>query len=212
MDHERVKHFVAGIVSIDVDLDSRRYGRMEDILSIPYDYSGYDLVLEEGTTDPSIYSEITQLITNHKFDVSGMEEYDALTKDPTEDSFYEFYDAWIDQLTEEGFLTELNYSVDINSFVLAVNGILEGIGSSNLLDVSATVKLYRTELSKYSFQGKPVGEDFKYDVLEANVVVAELRKIGYELIALFDGCDNNMQAIIPVDKIQTMQELEGRIK
>lgn len=25
---------------------------LQDILSIPYDYSGYDLVFEEGTTDP----------------------------------------------------------------------------------------------------------------------------------------------------------------
>ena len=28
---------------------------LKDILSIPYDYSGYDLVFEEGTTDPRKY-------------------------------------------------------------------------------------------------------------------------------------------------------------
>ncbi len=185
---------------------------MDDILSIPYDYSGYDLVFEEGTTDPGIYSEITELITNHQFDVTGMEEYVALTEDSTEDTFFEFYDAWIERLTEEGFLTELNCSVDVTAFVVAVNGILNGIGSPNVLDVLATINRYRSEVSKYSFQGKPVGEDFKYDVLEANVVAAELRKIGYELIAFFNGSDNDVKAILPMDKIQVMQELEGRIK
>lgn len=185
---------------------------MEDILSIPYDYSGYDLVFEEGTTDPGIYSEITELITNHKFDVTDMEEYDALKEDPTEDSFFEFYDAWIERLTEEGFITELNCSVDVNTFVVAVNGMLKGIGSSNVLNVPATINLYRSEVSKYSFQGKPVGEDFKYDILEANVVAAELRKIGYELIAFFNGSDNDVKAILPMDKIVIMQELESRIK
>ncbi|MCR5460741.1 MAG: hypothetical protein K6F51_12685 [Acetatifactor sp.] len=212
MDHKRVKRAVAGIDSIDDDIDSRRYGRMDDILSIPYDYSGYDLVFEEGTTDPGIYSEITELITNHQFDVTGMEEYVALTEDSTEDTFFEFYDAWIERLTEEGFLTELNCSVDVTAFVVAVNGILNGIGSPNVLDVLATINRYRSEVSKYSFQGKPVGEDFKYDVLEANVVAAELRKIGYELIAFFNGSDNDVKAILPMDKIQVMQELEGRIK
>lgn len=28
------------------------FGNLKDILSIPYDYSGYDLVFEEGATDP----------------------------------------------------------------------------------------------------------------------------------------------------------------
>lgn len=185
---------------------------MNDILSIPYDYSGYDLVFEEGTTDPAIYLEITELITNHQFDVTGMEEYEALAEDPSEDSFFEFYDAWIERLTEEGFVTELNCSVDMNAFVAAVNGILNGIGSPNLLDAPATVNLYSSEVSKYSFQGKPVGEDFKYDVLEANVVAAELRKIGYELIAFFNGSDNDVKAILRLDKIEVMQELESKIK
>ena len=31
---------------------------LKDILSIPYDYSGYDLVFEEGTTDPRQYRGI----------------------------------------------------------------------------------------------------------------------------------------------------------
>ena len=65
---------------------------------------------------------------------------------------------------------------------------------------------------KYSFQGKPVDENFKYDILEANIVCAELRKIGYELIAFFNVADNNVKAVIPVDRIAAMEELERRIK
>jgi len=39
------------------------FGELQDILSIPYDYSGYDLVFEEGTTDPGVYAEINALVT-----------------------------------------------------------------------------------------------------------------------------------------------------
>ena len=31
------------------------FGELKDILCIPYDYSGYDLVFEEGTMDPWKY-------------------------------------------------------------------------------------------------------------------------------------------------------------
>ena len=31
------------------------FGNLKDILSIPYDYSGYDLMFEEGTTDTRKY-------------------------------------------------------------------------------------------------------------------------------------------------------------
>ena len=43
---------------------------LKDILSIPYDYSGYDLVFEEGTTDPAVYAEINALVT-----ISGHRNY-----------------------------------------------------------------------------------------------------------------------------------------
>ena len=43
-------------------------------------------------------------------------------------------------------------------------------------------------------------------------MAAELRKTGYELIAFFNSMDNNVKAVIPVDKISLMQELEAKIK
>lgn len=54
-----------------------------------------------------------------------------------------------------------------------------------MLDTEAAVSAFRAEVVKYSFQGKPVDENFKYDILEANIVCAELRKIGYGLIKVF---------------------------
>lgn len=185
---------------------------MNDILSIPYDYSGYDLVFEEGTTDPSVYSEINALITNNNMDMAGVEGFNALSKETAEDEFWEFYDAWIEVLEQKGFVTELTMSDDINTFVSDINRILGNIGAPRLLNDDETVNAYRTEVVKYSFHGEPVGEDFKYDILEANIVAAELRKIGYELIAFFNSMDNNVKAVIPMDKISLMQEMEAKIK
>lgn len=103
---------------------------MNDILSIPYDYSGYDLVFEEGTTDPSVYSEIIALITNNNMDMAGVEGFNALSKETAEDEFWEFYDAWIEVLEQKGFVTELTMSDDINTFVSDINRILGNIGAS----------------------------------------------------------------------------------
>ena len=183
-----------------------------DILSIPYDYSGYDLAFEEGTTDPAVYSEITALATNNKMDMGGVEGFDSLSKDSSEDEFWDFYDAWIEELEQKGFVTEHTMSDDINTFVSDINRILGNIGAEQLLNEDEIVNTYRTEVVKYSFQGKPVSADFKYDVLEANIVAAELRKMGYELIAFFNSVDNDVKAVIPVDKISLMQELEAKIK
>ena len=183
-----------------------------DILSIPYDYSGYDLVFEEGTTDPSVYSEINTLVTNNNMDMTSVEGFDSLSKDSSEDEFFEFYDAWIEELEQKGFVTELTMSDDIVTFAADINRILGSIGAAQLLDEVAVVNAYRTEVVKYSFQGEPVSADFKYDILEANIVAAELRKNGYELIAFFNSMDNNVKAVIPVDKTSLMQELEAKIK
>ena len=183
-----------------------------DILSIPSDYSGYDLVFEEGTTDPAVYSEINALVTNNKMNMAGVEGFDSLSKDSSEDEFWEFYDAWIEALEQKGFVTELTMSDDIVTFAADINRILRSIGAAQLLNEDEIVNASRTEVVKYSFQGEPVSADFKYDLLEANIVAAGLRNIGYELIAFFNSVDNDVKAVIPVDKISLMQELEAKIK
>ena len=188
------------------------FGNLKDILSIPYNYSGYDLVFEEGTTDPGVYAEINALVTNGGLEISEVDGYEDLSEDSSEDEFWEFYDNWIETLEENGFVTELTMADDIGAFAEEINRILGNIGAAELLDAEATTSAFRAEVVKYSFQGKPVDENFKYDILEANIVCAELRKIGYELIAFFNGADNNVKAVIPVDRIAAMEELERRIK
>ena len=190
----------------------KSFGNLKDILSIPYDYDSYDLVLEEGTTEPGVYSEINALVTNDGLDISEVEGYEDLSIDSSEDEFWEFYDNWIEALEESGFVTELTMADDIGAFAEEINRILGNIGAPEQLDTEAAASAFRAEVVKYSFQGKPVDENFKYDILEANIVCAELRKIGYELIAFFNGADNNVKAVIPVDRIVAMEELERRIK
>ena len=63
--------------------------------------------------------------------------------------------------------------------------ILGNIGAPEKLNTEAAVSAFRAEVVKYSFQRKPVDETFKYDILEANIVCAELRKIEYGLIKVF---------------------------
>ena len=115
-----------------------------DILSIPYDYSGYDLVFEEGTTDPAVYSEINALVTNNKMNMAGVEGFDSLSKDSSEDEFWEFYDAWIEALEQNGFVTELTMSDDIGTFAADINRILRSIGAAHLLNEDEIVNAYRT--------------------------------------------------------------------
>jgi hypothetical protein len=185
---------------------------LPDILSIPCDYNGYDLIFEEGMTNPVVYSDITALVTNNNVDINEIEGYDELERNTPEEEFYDFFDNWIEALDEKGFIAELFPNVSISAFVADINQVLGNIGSSQLLDVDETVNAYRAEVVKYSFKGKPVDADFAYDVLEANIVASRLRKIGYELIAIFNGVDNDAKAVIPLDKIPLMQELESRIK
>jgi hypothetical protein len=185
---------------------------LPDILSIPCDYNGYDLIFEEEMTNPVVYSDITALITNNNVDVNEIEGYDELERNTPEEEFYDFFDNWIEALDEKRFIAELFPNVGISTFVADINQVLGNIGSSQLLDVDETVNAYRAEVVKYSFKGKHVDADFAYDVLEANIVASRLRKIGYELIAIFNGVDNDAKAVIPLDKIPLMQELESRIK
>lgn len=44
------------------------------------------------------------------------------------------------------------------------------------------------------------------------IVAEKLREIGYELICLFNGVDNNIKAIISLDKIVELKGIEAKIK
>lgn len=66
--------------------------KKDDLFSIPCDYDGYDFIFKRNITNPSIYDEITKILTNDKISIKNMKEYKDLTINSDIDVFYEFYD------------------------------------------------------------------------------------------------------------------------
>ena len=89
--------------------------------------------------------------------------------------------------------------------------MLKNVDSSDTLDVNLITELYKKQLANYSFNNQEVSDNFNYDILEANIVANELRKIGYELICFFIGYDNNDKTIIKMTDIDRMKEIESKI-
>ena len=159
-----------------------------DILTIPYDYDGYDLTFESDYTDPRLYERINRLLTNGHVDMGDIDGFRQLRVDSDLEEFLCFYDAWLTKLRNDHYVIHLDDSLDITAFTDRVNALLRSVDSPHQLDVAQITALYKQQVCQYSFRGEAVGEDFRYDVLEANVVAGELRKIGYELINFFVGC------------------------
>lgn len=183
----------------------------KDIFDIPYDYDGYDFMYKCGTMNPGLYREIHKIITNGKYDLTELAEYNQLSKDSDEGDFTIFYDNWIESLTGKGFMVHLDNQVDIDTFVKQINVILEQLDVVGRMNENAVIDRYNEELENYSMNGEPIRTGFIYNVLEANIVADELRKIGYELINFFNGCDNCDMTIVPVGKIEKMKEIENQI-
>ena len=183
-----------------------------DIFDIPYDYDGYDIVYEKGKTDFKLYDEFNKILTNEKYDISTLNEYKKLSRESDMDDFYEFYNSWIENLRRKKFVFYLDNSISINEFAKGINDILNAIGSYKQIDEEVVAERYKSELKKYSFQGNKIEENFRYDILKANIVAYELRKINYELINLFDGFNNNDMAIIQVKDIENLKIIESKIK
>ena len=183
-----------------------------DIFDIPYDYDGYDLVFESGITEPNLYERFNQIVTNGKYDITSMSEYKELSISSDLDKFYKFYDCWLNNLRDNKYVYHLDNSVGIEQFVNGINEILKKNGSNEKLDNKAIIQRYMNELKKYTFQGNEIESDFKYEILEANIIADELRKIGYELITFFNGFDNYDQTVVPISTIESLKSIESEIK
>lgn len=182
--------------------------KKDDLFSIPCDYDGYDFVFKSNITNPSIYDEITKILTNDKISIKNMEEYKNLTIHSDIDTFYEFYDKWMELLRDNKFVIHLDKSMDMNSFAKSINELLLNFGCSDNIDEKEIVEKYKNELKKYSLDNKEIVDNINYDILQANVMAVELRKLGYELICFFNGFDNDDKTIIPIDKISEFKKLE----
>lgn len=181
--------------------------KFETLFSIACDYDGYDMVFLENSTEPELYAQINDMLTNSKVCMGNIEAYKDLTKGSSIDEFYAFYDEWVEYLRNCGFVFRLNHDVSIDYFVDGINTMLKVNGYNFLLDKNRIIDIYRKELEILGIDSM-----VKYDVLIANTVTAELRKINLELINLFNGFDNCDFAIIPVCKIDKLKKLEEKIK
>lgn len=116
------------------------------------------------------------------------------------------------RIGEKWFCFLLDNTIGIDSFVKGINRILLSIGSGKQLNAERVNSEYRREVINYSLSGKEITSEINYDILEANIVAKELREIGYELICLFNGFDNNIKTIIRIDRITELKEIEAKIK
>ncbi len=183
-----------------------------ELFSILCEYDGYDLVFEEGTIDAKLYEAFNEIITDRRYDINTLPEYRVLLDRKDEEHFNTFYDCWIRELEKNGFAFLLDNTIGIDSFVKGINRILLSIGSGKQLNAVRVNSEYRREVINYSLSGKEITSEINYDILEANIVAKELRKIGYELICLFNGFDNNIKTIIRIDRITELKEIEAKIK
>jgi len=198
----KVKHFIK----------NSKQQTKQDLFSIPCEYDGYDMVFEEGTTDVKLYEVFNEMITDRRYDINILPEYHALLDHRDEEHFDTFYDCWIRELEKNDFVFSLDNSVEIEQFIKGINRMLLRIGSGKQLDEVMVTSGYQNELMNYSLYGNNITSKVNYDILEANIVAAELREIGYELICLFNGFDNNIKAIISLDKIVELKGIEAKIK
>lgn len=182
-----------------------------DILTIPCAYDGYDISFEENFTNVELYKDINNIVTVGKVDISTIEEYKKLNKNSSRDEFLNFYDSWLDILRKENYIIHLDNSMNITEFVNKINILLKNVDSNDTLDVNLITELYKKQLANYSFSNQKINDNFNYDILEANIVAGELRKIGYELICFFIGFDNNDKTIIKMTDIDRMKEIESKI-
>lgn len=186
---------------------NKQENNFEKLYSIACDYDGYDMVFLENSTNPEIYMSINNIITNGKAYMDNIETYKDLTKESSIDDFYIFYDDWIEYLMDNGFVFHLNSEVSIDHFVDGINTMMKVNGYDFLLNRNRISDIYKKELETLGINAM-----VNYDVLIANTVAAELRKFNLELIDLFNGFDNCDFAIIPVNKIEELKGLEGKIK
>lgn len=189
------------------DNSKKEENKFEKLYSIACDYDGYDMVFLENFTDPGIYAQINNIITNGKVCMDAIDTYKDLTKDSSTDDFYSFYEEWTEYLRNCGFVVCLDNDVLIENFVDGINNVMKVNGYDIVLNKNSILDIYKQELA-----GMGITSMVNYDILIANTVAAELRKFELELIDLFDGFDNCDFTIIPIDKIDVLKKLEEKIK
>ncbi|MCM1287315.1 MAG: hypothetical protein NC240_03315 [Clostridium sp.] len=180
---------------------------LEALYNIPCDYDGYDVVFLQGHTKPEIYGEISLIVSNFKYDIKKLKEYNRLKVDSSLDEFYAFYDIWTDDLKSENFMVHLDNDVSIQEFANKIIEILDKNKYKTDITADMLIKEYQDYLVSIN-----LSDTIKYDVLEANIAAQELRKYNLELIVLFAGVGNTEFAIVQASEIEKLKQLESEIK
>lgn len=123
-----------------------------NIFDIPYDYDGYDIVYENGETDLKLYDEFNKIVTNEKYDINTLNEYKKLSRESNMDTFYDFYNSWIENLISKKFVFYLDNNISINEFAKGINDILNAIDSYKQIDEKVVVEHYKIELKNIVFK------------------------------------------------------------
>ena len=186
-----------------------RDSNLETLLAIPCDYDGYDFTADPSKTNPYLYEQITNIISNNKLDINSIPSYRNLKVGGTEYEFDSFYDEWLDRLkdVENSFICYLDTSVNIPDFTKNINYVLKSKGLDYRIESSDANTIYHQELQKMN-----IDFDVNYGVLIANVVAGLLREFKLELIVLFDGFDNKDFTVIPLEHISELKEIERKMK
>lgn len=180
---------------------------LNKLFDIAADFDGYDMVFVQGKTNPDVYNDISLILSDSKYNIKNLSEFNNLTTNSSEDEFYEFYDRWTKDLENSRFLVPLNKDTTMQDFANAIVKVLIQNGYQTDISVDNLVKKYTDYLSEIE-----MNSTIKYDILEANIVAGELRKYDLELISFFDGFDNTEFAVISSSNIERLKDLERRIK
>lgn len=169
------------------------------ILETPADYDGYYLF--PGSSEEAL--EINSIISRNLLNLEDIPIFNEIRDDSNSEDWEYFYDQWMDYLKFKGIVFYLDNEVSIEELTVGVNRILSVTGSSFRVDPDEVSAAYRQALYDAG-----VSTDFKYDLLEANVIQAALKGSGLELISIFDGIDGHNITIVPERHLLKLKLME----
>ena len=140
--------------------------KLINLYDIKQKYWGFDLMFNTSCTEPKLYEEFNNIITDNNFDITTLSKYKKLNKNSNNEEFNEFYNEWIKALRENNYVIHLDNNLNIDDFTIQVNNVLSKIGSTKFIDNNLVTKLYYEELQEYTIKGKKIKEKINYDVLE----------------------------------------------
>lgn len=111
---------------------------LSPLYNIVTDFDGYDMVFVQGKTNPEIYNNISLMLSNSKYNIKSLNQFNNLTIDSSTEEFYEFFDSWVEDLKNNKFLVHLDNDTTMQDFSNAIvklviqNGYQSDISADSL--------------------------------------------------------------------------------